>query len=196
MSEVVFGRDGDFSDHNMVLKVNAHLANEIGNLCQRTLSMAFKNCNKAIPESIGDLTEEDQTLLSIAQSLREQTAQHIAHQSIYRYIQEMIELIVATNKYIDEQAPWALRKTDPARADTVLYVVLEVLRYAAILYQPVIPSASNNILDQLTVPDNERTFSHLTDEFRLKFGTPLPSKPQGVFPRLEVPEAAQEVVAK
>jgi len=191
MADVGFGNDGDYSDRNMVLRVNSNLANELGNLCQRTLSMVFKNCNKAVPEIVGEFTDEDKAVLAAARGLREQAAPHIAKQAIHRYVQVMIDMISETNKYIDEQAPWSLRKTDPARADTVLYVILEVLRHVAILYQPVIPTSANMILDQLTVPADERTFAHLTDEYQVKPGTPI-AKPQGIFPRLELPE---EVVA-
>lgn len=186
MSEVNFGNDGDYSDTNMILKVNANLANELGNLCQRTLSMVFKNCGKAIPEP-GELTDEDEALLESARGLREQASAAIADQAIYKYIQVVVGMIWEANKYIDTMAPWALKKTDPDRMATVLYVILEVLRYSAILYQPVIPTSANNILDQLQVPLDERTFLHLNDDYKLKPSAPI-SKPQAVFPRIEVPE--------
>ena len=186
MSEVNFGNDGDYSDTNMILKVNANLANELGNLCQRTLSMVFKNCGKAVPQP-GPLTAEDEALLESARGLRERASAAISEQAILKYIQVIIEMIWDANKYIDNMAPWALKKTDPDRMATVLYVILEVLRYTAILYQPVIPDSSNNILDQLTVPEDERTFLHLNDDYRIKPGSPI-SKPKAVFPRLEVPE--------
>lgn len=187
MSEVTFGNDGDYSDTNMVLKVNANLANELGNLCQRTLSLVFKNCGKAIPEP-GEFTAEDEALLASARGLREKAGAAIADQAILKYIQAMIEMIWDANKYIDTMAPWALKETDPDRMATVLYVILEVLRYSAILYQPVIPTSANNMLDQLQVPEDERTFLHLNDDYRIKPGAPI-SKPQAVFPRLQVPEA-------
>jgi len=99
----------------------------------------------------------------------------------------MVEMVWDTNKYIDDMAPWVLRKSDPDRMEVVLYVILEVLRHVAVLYQPLIPESAGKILDQLTVPDDERTFAHLTDEFRIKPGSAI-SKPQGVFPRLELVE--------
>lgn len=192
MSEVNFGNDGDYSDANMVMKVNANLANELGNLCQRTLSMVFKNCNKAVPEP-GPFTEEDEALLASARGLRARAGAAIAEQAILKYVQVVIGMIWEANKYIDVMAPWAMKKTDPDRMATVLYVILEVLRYSAILYQPVIPDSANNILDQLQVPKEERTFLHLSDEYRIKPGS-LISKPQAVFPRIEMPEA--ELIAK
>ena len=190
MAEVKFGNDGDFSDKSMVLKVNNNLANELGNLCQRTLSLVYKNCQQAVPETIGPYTAEDEALLQSARTLCDRAAAAVAVQAIHKYVEVLVTAIVAINKYIDEQAPWALRKTDPARMATVLYVILEVLRYAAILYQPLIPESANKILDQLTVPDNERTFAHLDDEFRIQPGAPI-SKPVGIFPRIEIPELVE-----
>jgi methionyl-tRNA synthetase len=186
MSEVNFGNDGDYSDKAMVLKVNNNLANELGNLCQRTLSMVYKNCNQAVPENVGPYTEADEALLDSARGLREKAATGIATQAIQKYVEAMVTMIVDTNKYIDEMAPWVLRKTDPERMATVLYVIMEVLRYAAILYQPLIPGSANKILDQLTVPADERTFAHLDDSYRIKPGSPI-AKPEGIFPRIELP---------
>lgn len=187
MAEVSFGNDGDFSDEKMIQKVNTNLANELGNLCQRTLSMVFKNCEKAIPSEIGPYTAEDEALLAKARSLKGEAGKHVASQAIHKYVETMVEMIWESNKYIDEMAPWVLRKTDPERMATVLYVLMEVLRYSAILYQPLIPQSANKILDQLCVPNDERSFEHLNDSFALKPGTSI-SKPEGVFPRLEMPE--------
>lgn len=185
MSEVNFGSDGDFSHEKMVNKVNANLANELGNLCQRTLSMVFKNCDKAVPTEIGSYTEEDEALLAKARALKGEVAAAISTQSIQKYIDAMVSMIWDANKYVDDMAPWALKKTDTARMATVLYVLLETIRYAAILYQPIIPESANKILDQLTVPVDERTFDHLSDDFAIKAGNSI-SKPVGVFPRFEL----------
>lgn len=192
MSEVNFGSDGDFSHEKMVQKVNTNLANELGNLCQRTLSMVFKNCGKSVPAEIGPYTPEDEELLEKARALKEKAGKAISTQSIQLYVDAMVTMIWDANKYVDDMAPWALKKTDPERMATVLYVLLEVLRYSAILYQPLIPTAANKILDQLTVPEDEREFRHLND-CPIKPGTPI-SKPQGVFPRLEF-EPADAVLA-
>jgi methionyl-tRNA synthetase len=198
MSEVAFGSDGDFSDKEMVLKINNVLANELGNLCQRTLSMAFKNCDRQVPTP-GDFIAPDVALLQQATMLRQHASAAIANQAILKYVQALVSLIRDSNKYIDEMAPWVLKKTDTKRMETVLYVILEVLRHAAILYQPLIPTSANKILDQLTVPQHERTFAHLATPstnggdtsyscpFQIKPGASI-AQPQIVFPRLEVPE--------
>lgn len=186
MADVTFGSDGDFSNDAMIRKVNANLANELGNLCQRTLSMVFKNCGKAVPVDIDPYNPEDEALLAKAKGLRAEASAAISKQAINKYADAVISMVWETNKYVDEMAPWALKKTDPDRMKVVLYVLMEVLRYIAILYQPIIPSSANKILDQLTVPEDERTFDHL-ETSPIKFGASI-SKPQGVFPRLEIPE--------
>jgi methionyl-tRNA synthetase len=186
MAEVGFGSDGDFSDVAMILKVNNNLANELGNLCQRTLSMVFKNCDKAVPVNVGPFTEQDEKLLESAQGLYDRCAKEISEQAIQKYANELIDMVRDANKYIDEMAPWVLRKTDPERMATVLYVIMEVLRHVAILYQPIIPTSANKILDLLSVPEDQRSLRHLKgDEFKIREGAPI-SKPQGVFPRIEV----------
>lgn len=191
MAEVVFGNDGDFSHEKMIQKVNTNLANELGNLCQRTLSMVVKNCNGAVPSVISPYTSQDEELLSKINALRSEASAAISYQAIQKYVEVMVSAVWEANKYIDVMAPWALKKSDPARMSTVLYVVMEVLRKVAILYQPVIPTAANKILDQLGVPMNERTFDHLDDGFSIRLGTPI-MKPEGIFPRIEVPK--EEVV--
>eukprot|EP00548_Thalassiothrix_antarctica_P000735 CAMPEP_0194143992 /NCGR_PEP_ID=MMETSP0152-20130528/13090_1 /TAXON_ID=1049557 /ORGANISM="Thalassiothrix antarctica, Strain L6-D1" /LENGTH=574 /DNA_ID=CAMNT_0038843655 /DNA_START=93 /DNA_END=1820 /DNA_ORIENTATION=- len=186
-AEVGFGNDGDFSTKAFIQRVNVNLANELGNLCQRTLSMVFKNCNKKVPSDVGPFTEEDEALLASARTLKERAGKEVANQALQRYAETIITMVWDTNKYIDIMEPWVLKKTDTDRMETVLYVIMEVLRHVAILYQPIIPDSANKILDLLTVPDDERTFAHLTDEFRIKEGSEI-SKPKGVFPRIEVEE--------
>jgi methionyl-tRNA synthetase len=191
MAEVGFGNDGDFSDKTMILKVNNNLANEFGNLCQRTLSMVFKNCDQAVPANIGTLTSQDVTLLTSVHGLHDRCSQAIAEQAIQKYVNELIEMVWEANKYIDEMAPWGLKKTDPDRMATVLYVIMEVLRHVAILYQPVIPGSANKILDLLSVPADQRTFAHLDgDEYKIQPGSPI-IKPEGVFPRIEVEQLVE-----
>jgi methionyl-tRNA synthetase len=192
MSEVNFGNDGDFSDRAMVFKVNSNLANELGNLCQRTLSMVHKNCNAAVPTTVGPYTDADLALWKSVEGLWSRAATAISTQAIHKYVEVLVQQIVDTNKYIDDMAPWVLRKTDPERMATVLYVIMEVLRYTAILYQPLIPESASKILDQLSVPANERTFVHLSDKYRIPPGTPI-TKPEGIFPRIELP-SSEDVV--
>lgn len=193
MTEVGFGNDGDFSDKAMIMKVNSNLANELGNLCQRVLTMIFKNCDKAVPnvDPDKDFTDQDKALLESAQGLFDRASPSIIEdQAIQKYASELIEMVWEANKYIDEMAPWVLRKEDPARMAVVLYVLMEVLRYVAILYQPIIPASANKILDLLTVPADQRSFAHLSPDYRIQAGSPV-SKPEGVFPRIDLPELVE-----
>jgi methionyl-tRNA synthetase len=188
MTEVGFGSDGDFSDDAMIMKCNANLANELGNLCQRVLTMIFKNCNQAVPkvDPKTDFTADDEALLASVQGLLGRAGPFIENdQAIQKYAGELIEMVWEANKYIDEMAPWVLRKENPERMAVVLYVLMEVLRYVAILYQPIIPGSANKILDLLTVPTDQRTFEFLRPDFRLLAGSPV-AKPQGIFPRIEL----------
>jgi methionyl-tRNA synthetase len=173
----------------MVMKCNSNLANELGNLCQRVMTMVFKNCDEAVPEvdPETDFTDEDQVLLASAQGLLDRAAPFIEDdQAIQKYAGELIEMVWEANKYIDEMAPWVLRKENPQRMAVVLYVLMEVLRYVAIIYQPIIPASANKILDLLTIPRNQRTFEYLKPDFRVVAGSPV-LKPEGVFPRIELP---------
>lgn len=200
MSEVIFGNDGDFSDERMIYKVNANLSNELGNLCQRIMTLVYKNCGGSTPTEIGELTDDDITILKSASTLRARTGEAISTQSIDKYVQHMVSMVWDANKYIDVQAPWVLRKTDTDRMNTVLYVLMEVMRHIAILYQPLMPTSSNVILDQLGVPANERDFIHLNhdddgrEEFKIKLGRTI-MKPMAVFPRFEVPIVGETVNA-
>ena len=184
MSEVPFGSDGDFSHEKMVYKVNANLSNEIGNLCQRTLSLVYKNCHKAAPSDIGLYTKDDEALLESAASLHAKAAEAVSTQSIHKYVEEVVSVVWEANQYIDKMEPWVLRKNDTERMGTVLYVIMEVLRRVAILYQPVIPASANKILDQLSVPEDARSFNHL-EASPIRPGIPI-SKPKGIFPRFDV----------
>ncbi|KAL3781752.1 hypothetical protein HJC23_004851 [Cyclotella cryptica] len=190
MSEVTFGNDGDFSDEKMIYKINANLANELGNLNQRIMTLVYKNCDGAVPVEIGPLTDDDKQLLATAASLCQVTGEAISNQAIHKYVEHMVSMVWDANKYIDVQAPWVLRKTDTERMKTVLYVLMEVMRHVAILYQPLMPTSSNAILDQLGIPENEREFEHLgKEECKVLLGRTI-SKPIAVFPRFEVPVVA------
>ncbi|MFN7662480.1 MAG: methionine--tRNA ligase [Alphaproteobacteria bacterium] len=181
---VSFGSDGDFSESALVQRANSQLSNEFGNLAQRTLSMVHKNCGEKIPTLVQEFSSEDQKLLLQAQNLLATCRTFIEKQELHKYADEVWNIVWAANKYIDEQAPWTLRKTDTQRMDVVLYTVLEVLRYIAILLQPIIPHTAEKLLDSLGVAKDQRTFLNLMPAHSLKQGTPL-SAPSPLFPRLE-----------
>jgi methionyl-tRNA synthetase len=183
LREVPFGADGDFSHRAMVGRLNGDLANDLGNLVQRVLSMVQRNCGGRLPEP-GPLTPADQTLLEVAGSLIDRLRVEFHAQAFHRALEGVWESVGAANRYIDEQAPWALKKTDPARMGTVLYVLAEVIRRVGIVVQPVMPGSASAILDQVAVPADRRRFADLAQV--LQPGVQLPA-PKGVFPRYVEP---------
>ncbi|MGD9535830.1 MAG: methionine--tRNA ligase [Alphaproteobacteria bacterium] len=188
LREVPFGNDGDFSHAAMVRRMNAELANDYGNLVQRVLSMINRNCDARVPAP-GPFAPEDERLIKLADLLLDAMREPMHRQQFHLALERHGEVVSAANRYVDEQAPWALRKTDPARMATVLYVLAETIRRLAVLSQPFMPGASARILDQLAVGREARDFiDAFSPEAALTPGTALPA-PSGVFPRF-VDEAA------
>ncbi|MEE1556501.1 MAG: methionine--tRNA ligase, partial [Alphaproteobacteria bacterium] len=173
--------DGNFSHTAMVNRMNSDLANDFGNLAQRVLSMINKNCEGVVPTP-ALLSVDDGALLVTARGLRDKMRSAMDEQGIHHALTALWEVVGDANRYVDAQAPWGLKKTDPERMATVLYVLAEVIRHLAILAQPVVPDAAAKMLDQLAVPEQQRSFDSLGDQEMLLPGTVLP-KPQGVFPR-------------
>lgn len=184
MREVPFGNDGSYSHEAIVTRMNSDLANNFGNLAQRSLSMIAKNCDGRVPE-YGELAEEDQALLNGAYGILEKVREFVDTQQIHKYLETIWNVLGEANRYIDEQAPWGLKKTDPERMATVLYVVAETVRVCAVAAQPVMPESSGKLLDLLAVPEENRKFR--IENADLVPGTELP-KPSGVFPRFVEPE--------
>ena len=192
MREVPFGQDGNYSHEAIVNRTNSELANDIGNLAQRSLSMIGKNCDGQVPTP-GGFTEADEAVLAEAHQLLDKARTAIDRQEIHAVLGAIVSVVSATNRYFAGEEPWALKKTDPARMATVLYVTAEVVRRAAIMLQPFVPESAGKLLDVLAVPEDQRSFSELTPDRALSPGTPLPT-PQGVFPRFV--DAAVEDGAK
>jgi methionyl-tRNA synthetase len=177
---VAFGADGDFRHASVLRRANADLANDYGNLAQRVLSMIARNCEGRVPEP-GPLTAVDDSLLAAVAALLPRLRDEMAIPAPHRALELIWEVIGEANRWVDGQAPWTLRKTDPARMRTVLWVLAETIRRLAILTQPFMPDASAKLLDQLAIAADARDFAAL--DSALVAGTALPA-PQGVFPRL------------
>ncbi|MEX0815208.1 MAG: methionine--tRNA ligase, partial [Dongiaceae bacterium] len=186
LREVPFGSDGDFSRRAIVHRVNGDLANDLGNLAQRVLSMINKNCGAKVPQP-GPVTEADSNLLEEGGRLLESMRRLMGEQGFHTALTMLMAVVSKANAYVDAQAPWALRKSDPARMNTVLYVLAEAIRQLGILVQPFMPQSAGKLLDQLAVPENKRDFAALGQA--LTPGVALPA-PVGVFPRY-VEEAAE-----
>ncbi len=186
LREVPFGQDGNYSHEAIVNRINADLANDLGNLAQRSLSMIAKNCGGVVPKH-GAFTEADREILAAADGIHaEARAAHETH-SINKALDAIWRVVADANRYFAGQEPWALKKTDPARMETVLYVTAEVLRIIGIMVQPYMPSSAASLLQLLSV-DTNANFADLGK--RLVSGTPLPA-PAPIFPRYVDEEAAK-----
>jgi methionyl-tRNA synthetase len=180
LREVPFGQDGNYSHEVIVNRINADLANDLGNLAQRSLSMIGKAFAGVLPEP-GTYTANDATILASADALIDKAREAMKTQQLHQVLNAVWSVVAEANRYFAGEAPWALAKTDPKRQGTVLYVTAEVIRQIAILSQPFMPTSAGKLLDQLAVPEDERDFSRLKN-WRLKAGSKLPP-PAPVFPR-------------
>jgi methionyl-tRNA synthetase len=188
LREVPFGQDGSYNHEAIVARINADLANDLGNLAQRSLSMIAKQYQGVLPEP-GEFTDNDKTILAQADGMIALARSAMATQQIHQALNAVWAVVAEANRYFAGEAPWALAKTDPKRQGTVLYVTAEVVRQIAILAQPAMPQASAKLLDILGIPDdiNSRNFAALGA--RIKPGVALPP-PAPVFPRYIEPTAA------
>ena len=191
LREVAFGQDGSYSPEAIVTRANAELANSFGNLAQRTLSMIFKNMGGELrpdlPVSDADVALGDAVALGVTALRRA-----FLDLDFSNGLEAWMRAVFACNQYVDEQAPWALRKTDPERMQAVLMTLLRCVRNLAIAVRPVVPNAVDALLDQMGVPADARDYAALTDGHWLEAlaeGGYRLSQPVGVFPRLELPEA-------
>jgi len=181
LREVPFGQDGNYSHEAIVNRINADLANDLGNLAQRSLSMIAKQCGNVLPKP-GEFSANDQAILVAADGMIAGAREAMKTQQIHQMLNVVWSVVADANRYFAGEAPWALAKTDPKRQGTVLYVTAEIIRQVAILAQPVVPQAAAKLLDLLAVPENERSFAMLGGSKRLTSGLALPA-PSGVFPR-------------
>jgi methionyl-tRNA synthetase len=188
MREVSFGQDGSYNHEAIVARTNADLANDLGNLAQRSLSMIAKQYEGVLPEP-GDFSDNDKAILAQADGMIGLARTAMSTQQIHHWLNAVWAVVAEANRYFAGEAPWALAKTDPPRQRTVLYVTAEVIRQIAILTQPVMPESSAKLLDSLGIDADARDFAALGGATRIKAGTKLPA-PVAVFPRYIEPSAA------
>lgn len=223
LSEVPFGSDGDYSEVAMLACANGFLANALGNLQMRVVSLISKNCNGRIPDpggsdlgggagvgGAGGAAEQregwpgcaragDLALLAEARGLAAAMAPHMDGLALHRALACVDAVVRHANRYVDAEAPWALRKTDPRRMRTVLWVLADTLRHVATCCLPFMPRASDAMLAQLGVPEGERGLRflavHAADEANApRPGAPVP-KPASLFPRIAVAPAEAALAA-
>ncbi|MCW2286783.1 methionyl-tRNA synthetase [Rhodoblastus acidophilus] len=189
LREVPWGQDGNYSHEAIVQRINADLANDLGNLAQRSLSMIAKNCGAKVPAP-GPRAEADDALLARAYGAvaisRNAMRDYLPHQALA----EIWGVVGDANRYFAAQEPWKIGKIDPARRDAVLYVTAETLRVVALLCQAFIPEAAGKLLDLLGVAADQRTLAFAAPEHALVAGGDLPA-PAPIFPRYVEPEEAK-----
>jgi len=190
LREVPFGQDGNYSHEAIVNRINADLANDLGNLAQRSLTMIAKQMGGVVPTP-GAFSDNDKAILAAADAMIGTAREHMKTQQIHQALSTVWAVVADANRYFAGEAPWALAKTDPARQATVLYVTAEVLRQVGILCQPFVPASASKLLDLLGIPAEQRQFAMLgSPSTRSSAGTKLPA-PAPVFPRYVEPEAAK-----
>jgi methionyl-tRNA synthetase len=183
LREKPFGADGSLNHQAIIGRMNGELANDLGNLAQRSLSLIAKNCDGKLPGR-GPATAEDSALLDAANALPDLVRLNMDRQTFHEALEDIWKVIRSGNAYIDHQAPWALRKTDPVRMAVVLRVLVDTMRVVTTMLQPFMPESIGRMMDQLGVPPDARSFVALA--VPLADGTYLPA-PQGVFPRYVEP---------
>ncbi|MBS7803957.1 methionine--tRNA ligase [Rhizobiales bacterium TNE-4] len=181
LREVPFGQDGNYSHEAIVARINADLANDLGNLAQRSLSMIAKNCKGRVPQASA-LSDADKVMLDAVYALPEKARTAMVNFALHTMLAEIWRVVGDANRYFASEEPWTKRKTDPDRFATVLYVTAETLRVLGIMTQPVIPTSAGKLLDLLAVPDDKRAFVQATVAGALEAGTVLPV-PAPIFPR-------------
>ncbi|MEO6794285.1 MAG: methionine--tRNA ligase [Mycobacterium sp.] len=185
LREIPFGQDGSYSHEAIATRVNTDLANELGNLAQRSLSMVAKNLGGVVP-SPGARSTDDDELLALADGLLERVRGHFDVQAMHLGLEAIWLMLGAANRYFSAHEPWKLTKSesadDQARFGAVLYTTCEVVRIAALLVQPVMPASAGKLLDLLGQTAEQRMFAAVSQ--RLTPGITLPA-PSGVFPRYQ-----------
>jgi methionyl-tRNA synthetase len=188
LREIPFGQDGNYSYEAIVNRINADLANDLGNLAQRSLSMIAKNCGAKVPRR-GALTEADRAILSEASAALDAARAAMNDYAPHHALAEIFRVIGDANRYFAAEEPWAKKKTDPARMETVLYVTAETLRRIALPLQAFIPASAAALLDLLGVVPDARDFAQAGEAHALAEGAPLPA-PKPIFPRYVEEESA------
>ncbi len=184
MREVTFGADGNFSKEQMQIRLNSELANNIGNLAQRTLAFIQKNADAQVPQvNINELYSQEELLFSLENKVAEYMSSMVSYKFSHA-LDVVIDISTKINVYINEKEPWALRKTDTEAMNKVLYVILENIRYISILLIPFMPEAMDKMLNQISVSLEERSFANLNKNFAIKSQAALP-EPKVIFPRIQ-----------
>jgi methionyl-tRNA synthetase len=189
MREVGFGQDGSYSPKAIVLRGNSELGNAFGNLAQRTLSFIAKNCDGYLPAIHGHDDADNELFALVGKAVHTDIPAAFGDLALHHGIEIWLQAVFACNAYIDTQAPWTLRKTDPERMETVLATLFICIAQLAVGIRPVTPGSASKLLDTMGIPETNRSYAGIGEhwysplaesDFRLAAPTPL-------FPRLELP---------
>ncbi len=186
LREVIFGQDGSYDKDAIVNRINADLANGLGNLAQRSLSMIAKNFSGVIPKP-GPFTDADKAVLAKADGMYAIAREAMDRQAIKSWLDAAWNVVGEGDRYFAGEKPFDKALTDERRG-TILYVTVEIVRQIALLSSPAMPVSAGKVLDLLGVPAGQRSFADLGVNGRLVAGTQMPP-PQGVFPRWVDPDA-------
>jgi methionyl-tRNA synthetase len=181
MREVPFGNDGDFSRQAMINRINSELSNNLGNLAQRTLSLVAKNCDGKVPPESGLIAKDRELMADFSQKFSD-ISEAFEMQKFSDVLEIIMRLAGNANRYIDDEAPWALKKTDFSRMEAVLHTLLECIRHLALYVLPFIPDSAGKLLDQLAIPHDNRNYGFVGERGAIKSAITLPA-PEGIFPR-------------
>ena len=190
LREVSFGQDGSYSAAAIVTRCNAELANSFGNLAQRTLSLIFKNLDGELPWDFWWADPDHELIDFVTAKVSDSMVDALKRLSFSAALDHWMEAVFSCNQYVDTQAPWSLKKTDPERMKAVLATLFVCIRDLAIAIQPIIPESAAKLLDQMGIPTDERNFAALGDDTwyeRLRASGFRLEQPVGIFPRLEMP---------
>ncbi len=186
LREVAFGQDGSYSHEAIVSRINADLANDLGNLAQRSLSMIARNCDGVVPAPEA-FSQADAALLAQADGLPARLREAMDQLALHVALADIWSVVAAANRYFASEEPWVKRKAAPERFATILFVTLETLRALGIATQPFIPGAAAKLLDLLGVDAERRMLKDIGEASRIPVGTALPA-PAPIFPRYVEPE--------